>query len=100
MLATRGFQNLLHYLDDFFGVISPSENARYYDDMINVTCKELGFAVQTSKDKMHTSNLFLDIELDTIKMEARLPPKKLSKAVELVNAALKRKSISIENLQP
>lgn len=99
MLANKGFRNLLHYLDDFFGVIPPSEDALYYNDLVNSTCKELGLAIQTNKDKMHTVNDFLGIELGTIRMEARLPPEKLHKAIELVEAALRKKSISIEDLQ-
>ena len=47
---------------------------------------------------MHTINDFLGIKLDTILMKACLLEDKLQKAIELVNAALEKKSISVEEL--
>lgn len=70
-----------------------------YNIAFNNLFKNLGISINPIKDRIHTTNEFLDIELDIILMEARLPSEKLTKAIELVNKALEKKSISIENLQ-
>ena len=62
-------------------------------------CETLGLKVNRNKDKLHTVVDFLGIELDTVLMQARLPEDKLQKAIELVNSALRKKSIPLEELQ-
>ena len=99
MLWNRGILAALHYLDDFLIILPKGTDPSPYNEVFNSLCKILGFCVNSDKDKISTINDFLGIELDTILMEARLPPEKLAKAIELVNAALRKKSISIENLQ-
>lgn len=90
---------MLHYLDDFLVIIPPGINPDPYSEIFDNLCKLLGFMINKSKEKIHIINDFLGIEIDTNLMEARLPREKLQKAIALVNAALKKRSIFIKNLQ-
>lgn len=99
MLLNEGLKYILHYLDDFLGIIPPDEDAKPYTETFDSLCETLGLKVNKKKDKLHTIVDFLGIELDTNSMQARLPEEKLQKAIKLVNSALKKKSIPLEELQ-
>jgi hypothetical protein len=76
----------IHYLDDFLGVGPPSSAATAeFSHLFERTCNRLGLRIKESKSVTGTTAEFGGIELDTLKMEARLPPAKLDKATELVN---------------
>jgi hypothetical protein len=66
--------------------VLPPERARieqYKQDFQSV-CDDLGFQVKDAKSEEGTTVSFLGIELDTVKMEARLPKDKYQKATTLV----------------
>jgi hypothetical protein len=99
-----GWDAILHYLDDFLNIVSghlPDAWAQaqrfgtHFDDL----CTELGFKVHHKKSTIGTTTDFLGLEIDTIRMEARLPANKRLKALELVSSFLKRKNLSQSELQ-
>lgn len=73
MLWDKGIKAALHYLDDFFMILAKGTDPTSCNDIFNALCKKLGISVNLSKDRTHTINDFLGIELDTVLMEARLP---------------------------
>lgn len=97
MFAIKNFENLLYYFDDFFDVILSLENTEYYNNIINTIYKKLKFFVQKNKYKIYIIINFFKIELNVIKIKTRFLSEKLYKIIELMNVALKKKSISIEN---
>lgn len=70
-----------------------------YNNAFNDLCNKLCVSINFAKDKTHNINDFLGIELDTILMEARPPQEKLTKVMKLMETALGKKFISMENLQ-
>ena len=73
-----------HYIDDFItrGRASSNECKRNQRLMLK-TCETMGFPIEAEKSDGPCSTLvFLGIELDTVAMEMRLPPDKLSKLKE------------------
>ena len=97
-MCLQNQHDVLHYLDDFLAVCRTNPEAeaftRYFFDL----CKDLGIAVNEKKNKTGHVIDFLGIELDTMLMEARLPPDKLQKAKDLVKQALQKSSIRREEL--
>ena len=67
-------------------------NAKEFD----LICSDIGFSVQTKKDKIGMVIDFLGIELDTTTMEARLSPEKLQRAIDLVHQTLQKTHITLE----
>ena len=61
MLVTSGFEHMLHYLDDFLGIVPPDKNPEPYNALFDKLCKTLGFARNIKKNKMHTTTDFLGI---------------------------------------
>jgi hypothetical protein len=103
-----GWQEILHYLDDFLSVISATEHRNQealklsvesYGTTFDTLCTELGFKVRHRKSQSGTTTEFLGLELNTILMQARLPAEKYDKAINLVTAYLKRRSITQLELQ-
>ena len=90
---------ILHYLDDFFAILSPTADAAAYGQQFDALCDDLGLSVNHSKDIMGTTADFLGIEFDSILMQARLPPDKLARARSTVKDLLNRSSISHQELQ-
>jgi hypothetical protein len=72
--------------------------AQYKHDFQSV-CDDLGFQVKDSKSEEGTTVSFLGIELDTVKMEARLPKDKYQKATTLVAQTLQRSSVKYSELE-
>ena len=74
--------NLIHYLDDFLIVEKPSSaecERKCY------TCKQLGFPIAERKIEGPTTMItFLDILMDTVKMELCLPCDKLEALTSLL----------------
>jgi hypothetical protein len=95
--ATPEFETI-HYLDDFLGVGSASA-APQFDHQFEWICNRLGLRIKESKSITGTTADFGGIELDTLAMEARLPPAKLHKAIELVEHALKKGKLNLLELQ-
>ena len=85
---------MLHYLNDFFVVLSPQADYELYMQQFTYICSDLELRINTLKDVISTVVVFLGIEMDSNSMEARLPSNKLTRARSLVVAYLKNSSIS------
>ena len=94
LVAKLGWATVLHYLDDFFAVLSPQADHELYMQQFTHIYSDLGLRINTLKDVASTVAVFLGIEMDSNSMEARLPSNKLTRARSLVVAHLKNSSIS------
>lgn len=99
LLIKEGLEDTLHYLDDFFAILTTQTEAERYEAFFLQLCLELGVHIKDEKSLHDKIAEFLGIELDSIAMEARLPPAKLKKAQDWVEKALAQRTISRENLQ-
>ena len=86
IMEQHGAQPLLHYLDDFLTIGPPNSNICQQNlDTIKQICDILGVPLALEKvEGPATSLSFLGITLDTVTMEARLPPEKLRRLQLLV----------------
>lgn len=95
-LRSQPWLRLRHYLDDFIGVLPPELAHRH--GLVHAKFRSwidyLGLIHAEKKDAEGTVVDVLGIEIDTEKMEARLPASKLAKAARLVNAALTDGSVT------
>ena len=89
----------MHYLDDFLGIGRPGVNPATYEDRFQAACDALGVKIKHSKSVTGTTVQFHGIEIDTLAMQARLPPSKLSKVQALVRHFSPRHSIHLVELQ-
>ena len=99
LISVLGWTIILHYLDDFFAILSPTDDAVVYGQQFDDLCAQLGLAVNHSKDIMGTIADFLGIEFDSGRMQARLPPDKLARARNTANNLLNRATISHQELE-
>ena len=100
MMARRGFNTVLAYLDDFL-IIGDSrrECELAYNELVNLL-SELGFIINWEKVIGPTQRLtFLGIEIDTVLRQLCLPESKLCELRELLRDALIRRSITKQELQ-
>jgi hypothetical protein len=88
-----------NYLDDFLAVLAPHLDATRYADDFDSLCKNLGFTIKQKKSYTGTCTDFLGLEIDTAAMEARLPSDKHAKALLLVRTYLRRRSLTLWELQ-
>lgn len=90
ILERRGVSYVAHYLDDFITLGAPES-----DECPNIqVCQELGIPLAPHKTVGPTTCLiFLGIEIDTMRMELRLPHEKLSKLLELLTRMAIRKGM-------
>ena len=98
LIAILGWTFILHYLDDFFAILSPFADATAYGQQFDNLCAELGLSVNHSKDVVGTTADFLGIEFDSNLMQARLPPDKLARARNTAKDLLNRTSVSHQEL--
>lgn len=97
----HGISDSIHYLDDFLfvGNLKPGE----CDSVLQLAlelCGRLG--VPVAREKLcgpATSLTFLGIEIDTVRMELRLPQEKLSRLRECIVGWLSRKASTKRELQ-
>ena len=79
IMEKRGVCWVAHYIDDFITLGRPgstecTENVR----IMHITCDQLGFPIEPSKDEGPSTIItFLGIELDSNRLELRLPQVKL-----------------------
>ena len=95
----RGWKNTLHYLDDLFAILSSQTKPQAYKNFFLYLCLIFGVHIKDKKSLQATIAEFLGIELDSIKMEARLPLAKFKKAEDWIKKALAQRTITRENLQ-
>lgn len=81
---------LFHYLDDFIRVVPDGykHQLRTDDSHFHQLTHFLGIPENSDKEVQGTTVTVLGIEIDTIALEARLPPEKLAKARLLTSKAL------------
>ena len=99
LVAKLGWAIVLHYLDDFFAVLSPQADYELYAQQFSLVCSDLGLSINTLKDVASTVAVFLGIEMDSNLMEARLPADKLARTRSLMATHLNNSSISHSELQ-
>ena len=99
MIAILGWSFVLHYLDDFFAILPPQANAEAYCRDFDLVCSQLGLVINHSKDIMGTKADFLEIEPDSILMQAKRPPDKLARARNTADDLLNRRIISRYELE-
>ena len=99
LISVLGWTIILHYLDDFFAILSPTDDAVAYGQQFDDLCAQLGLTVNHSKDIMGTIADFLGIEFDSGHMQARLPPDKLARARNTAKILLNRATISHQELE-
>ena len=100
ILQQQGVFPLLHYLDDFLTVGPPaSDICQQQLDTVKQVCDMLGVPLALEKvEGPSTSLSFLGITLDTVNMEARLPPEKLQRLQLLVEEWLEKKKATKCNI--
>lgn len=99
-LTKLGISGLMHMLDDFL-FMAPSES-KCKKDMDNFAkmCAELGVPLAPEKTMGPATSLpFLGITLDTVLMEARLPPDKVEKCLATLRNFRHRHKVTLVELQ-
>lgn len=91
---------VLHILDDFLFIAATEERcARDLSSFLGL-CKYLGVPIATEKTMGPFSTLqFAGITLDSLNMEARLPVDKLQKCHNLLSEFLRKRSVTLRDLQ-
>ena len=84
VMERMGVRWVAHYIDDFItmGALG-SEECASNSLLMHMACDQMGLPVEPDKDEGPASTLsFLGIELDSVAMEIRLPPEKLTRLRE------------------
>ena len=91
---------ILHLLDDFL-IVSPTEDLCTRQlEIFLMCCNYLGIPMAPEKTMGPSTTItFAGIELDSVEMEARLPQKKLDKCKELISEFLKRRKVTLKEIQ-
>ena len=97
----QGMLNILHYLDDFLVVGSPATpECQHSLNSIMAICTQLGVPLAMEKIEGPTTSLtFLGIQIDTEKMQARLPADKLSRLQRELTSWQAKKSCTRNELE-
>ena len=91
-----------HYLDDFIAITrspSVSDPTGPFDEVYNGVTDYLRIPRNSKKDEQGTCVTVLGIQIDSIAMEARLPPEKLCRATLDAAAALDAASLSLKQTE-
>lgn len=100
-IRSKGVKEIGHYLDDFV-IVGPPKSAQCSRDLQKSleTCVEMGFPVAEEKTRGPATMIrFLGVELDTERLELRLPAEKLIKLREIVGRWRKRKGCTKKELR-
>ena len=91
---------ILHLLDDFL-IVSPTEDlCKRQLELFLMCCNYLGIPMAPEKTLGPSTTItFAGIELDSVEMEARLPQNKLDKCKELISEFLKRRKVTLKEIQ-
>jgi len=90
------------YLDDFLFILPPTINpseAQQVGTQFKIICTALGFMEAEDKSKDGTRVDYLGLILDTARMEAQLPEDKKNRALESIQDALRRGTVTQKQLQ-
>jgi hypothetical protein len=85
-----------HYLDDFIAFIASTSEVSEYENFFETICHFLELKVNLKKNARDTLLDFLDIELNTMTIIARLFNVKREKVIEWINKMLFEKVIKNE----
>ena len=102
IVHTKGFPLSMHYLDDFL-LLDPPNSQTCAAALVTTQqlCKELGVSVAEEKTEGPTTTLtFLGIELDSVKMQLRLPQVKLQNLTSQINYWMQNRSSSGDSPKP
>lgn len=101
MMEERGVEWLGHYMDDYVTVGSPgSGQCKAHVGIMKDVCEETGAPINPEKDEGPATTItFLGIELDTVKLEVRLPREKLLKLKALLKKWRQKKHCQLRDLQ-
>lgn len=95
-----GIDAVVHYIDDFLFVVKVREHAQAMLEQALALCVELGVPMAAKKTEGPTTCLtFLGIELDTIRMRARLPDDKLADLRRLTEVWVSKSTATVKELQ-
>ena len=98
MMARRGFNAVVVYLDDFLVVGQTKQECQLAFDTLLQLLQDLGFQISWRKVIGPTQKLaLLGVELDTLKCEMALPQAKLEDLHQVVTAFLSRRRANILN---
>lgn len=89
---------LTHYLDDFLAFFPAGTDLSNPSTNFKKICDTLGFGI-ADKNEEGCIVSYLGLEIDTIKMEARLPNHKKIRALREVNEILNKKGVTKKELQ-
>ena len=93
-------QHMTHILDDFLMVEKFQNSCKTSLDKFIDSCTTLGIPISPEKTFQPSQTLtFLGYELDSVKMEIRLPVDKLLKCQQLLRESLKKRSLTLKQLQ-
>ena len=95
-----GIASMIHLLDDFLIVNRSRDLCSQQLELFTRTCAYLGIPIAPEKTVGPSTVLsFAGIELDTNTMEARLPLDKVAKCSNCIDSFLRRKRVTLKELQ-
>ena len=95
-----GINNLLFLLDDFLSIASPDSNGQHNMTLLKQLFGTLNIPIHPDKTVGPTTKLtFLGIDLDSILMQASLPPEKVDRIRDIIEMFLNRKTVTKRELQ-
>ena len=80
LITVLGWSIVLYYLDDFLAILLPYQNPQEFSNQFDKLTAILNIQVNSKEDITGITAEFLDIEIDTMKIEARLSEEKLQRA--------------------
>ena len=89
------------YLNDFVAILEGGLNIDVdkYELFFDYVCNQLGLSININKKARGILAEFLGIKLNTVRMEARLPPDKLFKGKEWVACILDKRTITRQDFR-
>lgn len=95
-----GIDSIDHYLDDFIFMSIRKEQCKFLLDEFSCLCRELGVPVAEEKTVGPVTCLtYLGYELDSEKMEIRIPQDKISDILHQIASILQNSKVTLRNLQ-
>lgn len=96
-----GIQHIVHILDDFL-FLSSAESASCQNDLDRFLqfCQHIGVPIKLDKtESARTVITFMGLELDSVRMEARLPVDKLTKVRDQLSNMSRTRKVTLKELQ-
>ncbi|XP_056009591.1 uncharacterized protein LOC130046335 isoform X1 [Ostrea edulis] len=101
MYTKYNASGISHILDDFF-FISHAKSSKCKDDLTNFLylCKKTGIPINMAKTIVPSTTVTIyGIEVDSVAMECRLPPDKITKMTQCLQNFAHRKKVQLRDLQ-